>query len=666
MTDLIGRTIAGKFAIESLIGQGAMGAVYRARQIALDKTVAIKVMHGDRAREPTLVARCRREARAASSLDHVHSIRVLDFGEDGDGLLYIAMEYFPGQPLSTIVSKGRPPDVDVIVDALSQALSAIAAAHTLGIVHRDLKPDNILVLDGVDEDGRSRLVVKVCDFGIAHVLEGRSFGTKAPSNRLTTDGIVLGTPYYMSPEQARGQALDARSDIYSMGVILYELLTGEVPFDGSSAFDVALAHCFQEPEPPRRRVPAADAGLEAICLRAMQKDPAARYSTAREMRTAVRALTSSPMIESARETQPAFVPMPTARSVQIVVPPAATTASGAASSRPSPSGPLVADSPEGPPEGALLDAPSPGSAPHASRFPRLGRAHVAGVAVLLVASCAVVFAVRRAPGPRLSIRTAPVGPSAGSLPNGDGDSPVSSDSLAAHESAAPTRSAGPSPLASSAAALASAAQLSASPAHGRRSSRLRPQESTDDHARSNASRGHPAEDESPLPALAPPSVASAAADSPVVAPLATAAAVPAPRAGVGGGDEAVQPPPAPAAPQPHDSFDPSRARVEWAVTSTGGGATPAAFRHSLMHAAAEWTTCYRDALARAGHVSSGMGTVRVSTDEEGNVVRASLDGFSLPGLAPCLDRATRVHVDGVDTGSAWAEIRATFDGDGSK
>src|SRR5579871_6914222 len=111
MTDLIGRTIAGKFAIESLIGQGAMGAVYRARQIALDKTVAIKVMHGDRAREPTLVERFRREARAASSLDHVHSIRVLDFGEDADGVLYIAMEYFPGQPLSALVSKVRPPGV---------------------------------------------------------------------------------------------------------------------------------------------------------------------------------------------------------------------------------------------------------------------------------------------------------------------------------------------------------------------------------------------------------------------------------------------------------------------------------------------------------------------------------------------------------------------------
>ncbi len=670
MTDLIGRTIAGKFAIESLIGQGAMGAVYRARQIALDKTVAIKVMHGDRAREPTLVERFRREARAASSLDHVHSIRVIDFGEDADGVLYIAMEYFPGQPLSALVSKVRPPGVEIIVDAMSQALSAIAAAHAFGIVHRDLKPDNILVLDGVDEDGRSRLLVKVCDFGIAHILEGRSVGTKTPSNRLTTEGIILGTPYYMSPEQTRGQALDARSDIYSMGVILYELLTGEVPFDGRSAFDVAVAHCFTEPVPPRQRLSSADAGLEAICLRAMQKDPAARYATAREMRAAVRALAVSPMTESARETQPAFAGMPMAKFEPMAAPPAATTASGAASSRPSPNHPFVPESPEGAPDAALLDPPPPGAALHPARLPRLGRAHVAGIAAFLVASAGVVVALRHARGPGLSIRATPVGPSAGFHASGEADSPIPSESPGPRESAASALSTAAPSLSPNVALSASTAlaPLSAPSRHGRRAAHSRAPEWTDDLARSNP-HAHPAEDPSSPVGPSPTAVVSAAThDSVLEAPAVSGGAAAAgPHAGPSAGsDEAAEPVAPPAVPPSHDSFDPSRARVEWVVTSTGGGATPAAFRHSLARAAGEWTTCYRDALSRAGRLSSGAGTVRVTTDEEGNVVRAALDGFTLPGLGPCLDRATRVHVDGVDTGSAWAEIHATFDGDGSK
>jgi serine/threonine protein kinase len=666
MTDLIGRTIAGKFVIESLIGQGAMGAVYCARQIALDKTVAIKVMHGDRAREPTLVARFRREARAASRLDHVHSIRVLDFGEDVDGLLYIAMEYFPGRPLSAIVSKVRPPRAELVVDVLSQALSAIAAAHALGIVHRDLKPDNILVLDGVDEDGRPRLLLKVCDFGIAHVLEVRAAGTKAPNDRLTTEGIILGTPYYMSPEQTRGHALDTRSDIYSMGVILYELLTGEVPFDGGSAFDVALAHCFNPPVPPRHRTPSANAGLEAICLRAMQKDPAARYMTAREMRAAVRALTSSSSSdEFAVETQPAFAPMPSVRSARAVVPPAATTASGAASSRPSPSPRHTPLSPDGPPDPALVDAASPDATPPAPRARRFAGARLAGIAVLLVGGAAVVVALRRAPAPRSATPGTPAGAWVGAraLAEGEPPNPPESPSVP-RESAQPALSAPAAPLSP----VASSSPLPAAPVpgatRGGRHGRSRPAEAHDDRARANPSpHAHAAEDEATVagPAVAP-ALPAPVTDS-LSAPLAAssgAAPVPHAATSAAGGNEPTEPAAPPAAAPPPAAFDPSRARVDWAVTSTGGGATPAAFRHSLAHAAPGWTACYRAALSRAGHPSSGPATLRVTTDEEGNVVRAALDGFTLPGLASCLDGATRVHVDGADTGNAWAEIRTTF------
>ena len=282
---LVGRTIAGKYEVETLVGEGAMGCVYRVRQRALGTTLALKVLHRQLAGEPMFAARFLREAQAASRVDHPSSMRVVDFGEEPDGLLYIAMEFVDGKTLAQIIEEDSPLPVARIVDIASQALAALAVAHDIGVIHRDLKPENIMVVRGEDDEGRTHDIVKVCDFGVAKLLEG---GARGPS--VTAEGLVVGTPEYMSPEQARGETLDIRSDIYAMGVLLFHLMTGKVPFDSSTAFGTALMHVNDEPTRPRILNPRVDSRLEKICLKAMRKRPDDRHGSARELRSELRAL----------------------------------------------------------------------------------------------------------------------------------------------------------------------------------------------------------------------------------------------------------------------------------------------------------------------------------------------------------------------------------------
>ncbi len=319
----VGRNVGGKFVLDKKLGEGAMGAVYRARQTALEKVVAIKVMHGELARDPMFAARFHREAKAASRLDHPNSIRILDYGEDPDGLLYIAMEYLDGKDLAHLIVSEWPLSTARTVDLLSQALGAIAVAHDLGITHRDLKPENIMVLRRSTDDGVGIDVVKVCDFGIAKLVEADdadaagAAGTAGRSRgKLTTAGLVIGTPAYMSPEQGRGEAIDGRSDLYSMGVILYQLLTGQLPFDAPSAIGLVLKHQTEPPPPPSSVNPGVDRQLEAVCLRALEKAPLQRYQTARELRAAIRAAVDAPSPHSLE-----------ARSIVQVQPAALRTAS---------------------------------------------------------------------------------------------------------------------------------------------------------------------------------------------------------------------------------------------------------------------------------------------------------------------------------------------------
>jgi serine/threonine-protein kinase len=280
-----GRVVNGKFRVEALVGQGGMGRVYRARHLTLDRPVVLKMLHAAYSSDPQVVQRFQREARAASRLDHPNSIAVLDFGEAEDGTLFMAMEYLAGRDLARIVAEEFPLGEARIVRIGEQILSALAEAHAQGIIHRDLKPENVMVEPRRGE----RDFVKVLDFGIAKITAP---GSNEP--KLTQAGLVCGTPEYMSPEQARGAELDARTDLYSTGVILYQMLTGELPFSSDTPVGFLTKHLSELPVPPRLRRPDLDISpaLDAVVARSLEKDASRRYQTADEMREALLACAS--------------------------------------------------------------------------------------------------------------------------------------------------------------------------------------------------------------------------------------------------------------------------------------------------------------------------------------------------------------------------------------
>jgi serine/threonine-protein kinase len=285
---LVGAVIGGKYRIDAFVGGGAMGKVYRATQLLLDKTVAVKVLHAGLGQDEKFQARFHREAKAASKMDHPNSVSVIDFGIERDGMMFIVMEFLAGRDLFAALRKEWPFSIERTVEVMSQVLSALAVAHDQGIVHRDLKPENIMLVPKKQDDGTVADVVKVADFGIAKIMD--SHRTGANGERLSTAGNIAGTPEYMSPEQAQARSIDGRADLYSCGVILYEMCTGKLPFSAETPIGVVLKHITEQPAPPSTINPAIAPEMEALIMKALAKAPDDRFADARSMRSALRAV----------------------------------------------------------------------------------------------------------------------------------------------------------------------------------------------------------------------------------------------------------------------------------------------------------------------------------------------------------------------------------------
>ncbi len=601
---LVGRVIAAKFAIESLIGSGSMGVVYRARHIALDKPVAVKVLHQAMAKDETFGARLRSEAKAASRLDHPNSVRVIDFGEEPDGLLYIAMELLDGIDLFRMLERDWPLPERRTVDLLCQTLSALAVAHDMGIVHRDLKPENIMLLTGRDDEGRPRDIVKVCDFGIAKIGGAQEGAQPSGARTLTAQGMIIGTPEYMSPEQCRGQPLDARSDLYSVGVILYQMLTGRVPFQAASAIDLVIKHISLEPAPPSTIRPEVSPKLEEVCLRALRKPPEERYSSAREMRADLRAIAGVDVTPDASGQLPA---------AKLVATNAETLLAALPIPSPATDGPIAANV-----------VPRPATEPRRSLWARRRRLLRYAIPVAFVAAIAIggrhkqLLETSSPPLAAASLLEATSAVAVRALPE-----PLPSSDVVQDRAPAPQPSI-PSPR--------KPAIVVRSRAPARPASR-------------EAVETHPPADTEPEPATPPAPLALVSA-APATVPETVSIHVPPPAA----------PPPAPSA-----RLDPSRGRVTWNVSAASGGATVGNVARALARAANAWQRCYWAGLAARSAAVEGTASMRLMCDEQGRVVDATFSGVDMTDVMACIRAASKgVTIPNADTGEAWASVALTF------
>ncbi|MBN8609357.1 MAG: protein kinase, partial [Deltaproteobacteria bacterium] len=267
----IGRVVDGRYRVESVLGEGGMGIVYLIAHAVLGKRMALKLLRGDMSRDAEVVQRFIQEAQSATQIGHPNIIDISDFGKMPDGTAYFVMEYLDGLSLTDIIARGGSIPTQRALHIIRQIASALDAAHERGIVHRDMKPDNIFVV----KQGADDSFVKVLDFGIAKV--------GGASSKLTKTGMIFGTPHYMSPEQAAGQTVDRRTDIYALGVIMYEMFAGRVPFDGDTFMGILSKHMFQDPIPPSQAKGVGLGAIEDVILKALSKKVETRYQTMSEM-----------------------------------------------------------------------------------------------------------------------------------------------------------------------------------------------------------------------------------------------------------------------------------------------------------------------------------------------------------------------------------------------
>jgi serine/threonine protein kinase len=295
---LLGHVLGDRYRILERIAAGGMGQVYRAAHSRIASLFAVKVLYGDIAHDAAMRNRFQREAEAASCLHSRHIVRVVDFGESADGLLYLAMEHLDGMSLTSVIARDGPLTARRTTSIGRQIAVGLAHAHERGIIHRDLKADNVMLVEEDDEPE----VVKLLDFGVARMRNDA---------RLTQIGQVIGTPPYMAPEQFTGADVDARADLYALGVILYEMLAGGPPFEAQSVIELADHHLQTPPPPIRDRNPNADvpSGLEALVHRLLAKSPADRYPSARAVLAVLRPPTRSAQMNLSSHTAPVETPV---------------------------------------------------------------------------------------------------------------------------------------------------------------------------------------------------------------------------------------------------------------------------------------------------------------------------------------------------------------------
>jgi serine/threonine-protein kinase len=305
---MLGRVVAGRYRLEARAGEGGMGVVYRARHVLIDRVVALKLIRPDLRGETHLRAWMLREARAANRVDHAHIIDIHDIGETEEGELYLVMEYLVGTSLSSELAKG-PMTLARAVDILEQMCAALARAHDLGVVHRDLKSDNILL----STRGGRKDFVKILDFGLAHL---------AMDPRLAPKGAVFGTPEYMSPEQARGEEAGPPSDLYALGVLFFEMLTGQLPFRSNDRDTLLEMQRSAPPPKPSAIKPDILPQAEAIVLKLLEKERRKRYQDAHhlheELKALQRSLPSTPWEVQADPTNVAPPPPPPPQSPGVI------------------------------------------------------------------------------------------------------------------------------------------------------------------------------------------------------------------------------------------------------------------------------------------------------------------------------------------------------------
>jgi serine/threonine protein kinase len=294
---LLGRKVAGRFTIRGYLGEGGMATVYVAEQDAEPRRVALKIMNEELTADRTFMLRFQREAQAASRVQHPNSVQILDYGVEG-GLSYIAMELLVGDDLYVLLERQGAIAQARAARILIEVCEVLGVAHDLGIVHRDLKPENIMVIADPSHPNRER--VKVLDFGIAKLLVSEPLPedqdadiepeSSDPPSAVTRAGTFIGTPAYMSPEQCGLLPVDTRADIYTCGVLLFQLITGRLPFEGQTPLHTATLHIHEEPPPPSSYAPGIDPRLEALILKALAKNPTARPQTARHLSVALKKL----------------------------------------------------------------------------------------------------------------------------------------------------------------------------------------------------------------------------------------------------------------------------------------------------------------------------------------------------------------------------------------